>query len=341
MKRANINDVAHYAGVSKSTVSHVINNTRFVEEATRQRVLDAIEKTGYRPSSAARSLTTKRTGTVGVIISDASNYFFGEVLRGVEDIFKPMGYGLVVCNTDETLEREGEYLEYLLRQQVDGIIAAATSQRWEVLSQADVLQTPIVFLDRTFEGLEGPFVGVENHRGAYLGTQHLIQAGYKEIGILAGFQRLSTMRERLSGFMEAMQDCRLPVFPEWVAESPLDIESARKVAADLLRTSKRPRALLISNNLLSLGTLQAVQDLGLRCPEDIALVGFDDHPWAAVTNPPLTVVRQPSRSVGQKAAETLSQMINGDPPAEKSFLFGCELILRDSCCLVPHTVRQK
>ncbi len=186
MRRSTINDVARKAGVSKATVSHVLNNTRFVEEPTKNRVLQAIQEIGYRPSNVARSLTTNQTNTIGVVISDASNYFFGEILRGLEDILRQSGYGLVVCNTDETLEREAEYLDYLLRQRVDGIIAAATSQRWDVLFRMDTQHTPVVFMDRTFEGQEGPFVGVDNCAAAHRAVQHLIDAGHREIGILAG-----------------------------------------------------------------------------------------------------------------------------------------------------------
>lgn len=337
MKRSTITDVARHAGVSKSTVSHVVNNTRFVEEATRERVLQAIAATGYRPSTVARSLTTNRTQIIGVIISDASNHFFGEVLRGLEDIFRPLGYGLVVCNTDEILEREAEYLDYLLSQRVDGIVAAATSQRWEVLSRADLLQTPIVFLDRTFDGLDGAFVGVNNRLGAYLGTKHLIQGGHREIGIIAGFQRLSTMRERLAGFIDAMQEHGLSVAEEWIVESPLSIEAARQTALKVFALPNRPKALFLSNNLLSLGTLLAIGETDLRCPDEIALVGFDDHPWAAVANPPLTVVQQPARLLGRSAAQSLSSILLGKKqPPEINITLECELILRRSCCLAPH-----
>src|SRR3954469_5479693 len=135
VKRSTISDVARMADVSKSTVSHVVNNTRYVEDETRQRVLTAIDTLAYRPSSAARSLTTKRTGTAGMIISDASNFFFSEMLRGVEDLLLPRSYSLTVCNTDEVLEREARYLDLLLQQRVDGIIAA-TSQRWSALMEA-------------------------------------------------------------------------------------------------------------------------------------------------------------------------------------------------------------
>jgi LacI family transcriptional regulator len=314
----------------------VINNTRFVEDETRQRVLRAIQAIGYRPSNVARSLTTQHTGTIGAIISDASNQFFGDVLRGAEDVLRPLGYGLVVCNTDEILEREAEYIDYLLRQRVDGIIAAATSQRWDVLSKADNLHTPVVYLDRAFEGLDGPYVGVDNKLGAYRGTRHLIESGHREIGILAGFQRLSTMCERLDGFMEAVQESNLPVLDEWVVDSPLSIEAGRQAAHKILSLPRRPRALFINNNFLSVGTLLAIGELDLRCPEEIALVGFDDHPWAAVSRPPLTVVRQPARALGQRAAQALSTLIEGKHLPESRIVLECELILRESCCVAPH-----
>jgi LacI family transcriptional regulator len=333
IKRSTINDVAKRAGVSKATVSHVLNKTRFVEEVTKTRVLQAIEETAYHPSNVARSLTTNQTKTIGVVISDASNYFFGEILRGVEDILRSSGYGLVVCNTDETLQREAEYLDYLLRQRVDGIIAAATSQRWDVLFRVDVQHTPVVFMDRTFEGQEGPFVGVNNRTAAYQGVRHLIDAGHRQIGILAGFQRLSTMRERLAGYRQALQEAGLPEVSQWVVESALDVEAARGAALGLLSLPQRPTALFISNNFLSLGTLLAIRELGLRCPQDVAIIGFDDHPWAQVSDPPLTVVRQPLRGLGHKAAQVLLDMIQGEPVPEGRFILECELILRESCCL--------
>lgn len=331
MRRPTINDVAKRAGVSKTTVSHVINNTRFVEEETRQRVLQAIAELGYRPSTVARSLTTNRTETIGVIVSDASNYFFGEVLLGIEDVLRPANYGLIVCNTAEILEREAHYLDLLLRQRVDGIIAAATSQRWDILAQAEVQHMPVVFMDRSFEDLNGPFVGVNNKRGAYLGVRHLIECGHRQIGILAGFQRLSTMRERLAGFRQALQEHDIPLPEKWVVTSPLSIEAGREAMRQILSLPERPTAVFLNNNLLSLGALLAIKELGLRCPEDIALVGFDDHPWAAVSGPPLTVVRQPAQQLGQVAAQMLLDLINGEQPPESRVILDCEVISRQSC----------
>ncbi len=331
-KRATINDVAEIAHVSKTTVSHVINGTRFVEEETSRRVMEAAKALGYRPSTAARSLTTNRTQTIGIIVSDTSNHFFGELIRGIENVATLEHYSLLVCNTDERLEREEDYLNLLLSRQADGIIAAATSQRWSVLEQAGMKNMPIVFVDRTFDGMDDrPYVGIDNRGGGILGTTHLINCGYRDMGILAGFQRLSSMRERLDGFRQALHDHDIPVREEWVVTSQLSPEAGRDAALQLLSRPDRPKALFISNNFLSLGTLLALKELGLRCPDDIALVGFDDHPWAAVSDPPLTVVHQPTINIGEESARILLSLLKGETLPKLNMLIGCELIVRQSC----------
>jgi DNA-binding LacI/PurR family transcriptional regulator len=330
-RRPTISDVARQAGVSKATVSRVVNNVDFVEDETKQRVQQAVLELGYRPNNAARSLTTKRTRTIGMIISDSSNLFFGDMLRGAEDILQPLNYGLLICNTDEVLERESHYFDLLLRHQVEGIIAAATSRLWDVLGKAELQHTPVVYVDRVFEGLERPYIGVNNVGGAYLGTRHLITSGYQDIGVIAGFQRLSTMRERLAGFRQALQEHNIAVPDEWVVTCPLSIEAGRVATRQLLTLPARPKALFVNNNLLSLGALLAIKDLGLRCPDDIALVGFDDHPWAAVAAPPLTVVRQPARELGRVAAQALCMLINGESLPDQQVMLECELVVRESC----------
>jgi LacI family transcriptional regulator len=268
-----------------------------------------------------------------MIVSDASNQFFGEMLRGVEDVLRPADYALILCNTDEALEREEHYLNLLLGQRVEGIIAAATSQNWSVLALAEASHTPVVYVDRRFEGLDGPYVGANNVGGAYKGTRHLIEAGYGEIGVLAGFQRLSTMRERLQGFRLAVSEAQLPLPDEWVVASTLSIESGRLACRQVLSLSRRPRALFVNNNLLTLGALLEIKAMGLRCPEDVALVGFDEHPWAAVCDPPLTVVGQPARATGQTAARMLCTLLDGGQLESQRIELECDLLLRQSCCL--------
>lgn len=330
MKRATMNDVAKQAGVSKATVSHVINGTRFVEESTKLRVHQAIDILNYRPNAAARSLTTRRTGIIGVVISDATNLFFSEMLVGVESTIRAKNYGLVVCNTSEILEHEDHYLNLLLDQRVDGIIAAAASQRWSALATAEVQHTPVVFVDRAFEDLEEPFVGVDNYGGAIMGTRHLIECGHHQIGILAGLQRLSTMRERLSGFRHALSEAKINCHEKWVITSALSIERGKEAALDILSQEVRPTALFASNNLLCLGALLALRELGLNCPQDISLLSFDDHPWAEVAEPPLTVVSQPAHEVGQCAAAMLCDFLSEKMPPKMRVILPCELVVRQS-----------
>lgn len=330
MKRATMTDVATKAGVSKTTVSHVINETRAVEAATRQRVLAAVDELGYRPNLLARSLTTHRTGVIGMLISDSSNNFFGELIQGVQTVLLPENYGLIVCSTNDALEREMHYLDLLLAQQVDGIIAAATTHRWLELYRADRQHTPLVFMDRCFENMDRPFVGVDNQHGAYLGVRHLIERGYTSIGLLAGLERLSTMRERQAGYQQALHEAGLPVRRDWIIHTHLSIEAGRHAMVRLLAAAECPRAVFINNNLLALGALLALRAGGLRCPEDVALVGFDDHPWAAVSNPPLTVVRQPLHRLGTSAAQMLLALIRNQPLAETRVILPCELVVRQS-----------
>lgn len=329
--RTSIAQVAVRAGVSKTTVSHVINNTRLVSEPTKQRVLKAIADLDYRPSAAARSLTTKKSGVVGVIISDARNHFFGELLRGIEDGFGTAGYGLMVCDTDELLDRERVYLDLLLRQHVDGIIMAAASRDSAALNTARSYNLPVVFVDRRFRNIPGPLVGVDNEAGAYLGTSHLIEAGHRDIGLIAGFSRLSTMRERASGVRRALREFGLAARSKWIVSSPLSVEAGRAAVRRALSMSPRPTALFINNNLLTLGGLLALRDLRLRCPDDVGLVGFDDHPWASVSAPPLTVVAQPVHELGLAAARTLFEIMSGRDIGQDVTL-PCKLIVRESCC---------
>lgn len=324
--------VAEAAGVSTSTVSHVINGTRFVGDATKLRVQRAIDELGYLPNAAARSLTTKRSQTLGVIVGDVSNYFFGELLQGVEETVRPQRYSLIVCNTGETLELEDHSIQLLLGHKVDGIIAMATSERWMSVREAQVRHLPIVFVDRVFAGLEDQrFVGVDNLRGAYIAAEHLIELGHRKIGTLAGALGLSTMRDRLHGFRKAMHDHGLDVPDEWVVPSTLSVDAGHAAAARILMGDDRPTALFIANNYLTLGTLTALRELGVQCPSDVSIVGFDDHPWASVTQPPLTVVRQPAMRIGATAGRMILDSISGVEHEPRQVVLDCELVVRRSC----------
>lgn len=330
-KQPTMRDVAQLAGVSSTTVSHVFNNTRHVEETTREKVWEAAKKLRYQPSMVARSLTTKRTNTIGVIVADLSDAFFGQVMESVGETLCRVDYGIIVCDTKQEPGKEELYLNLLIRQCVDGIIAMSTSQKWEALTIADDLGIPLVFVDRTFSDFDRPFVGVDNFHGAYMGAMHLIESGWRDIGILVGLQHLSTMRDRLAGFKQAMVDSNIDLPQDWIQVCPLSVEGARQSAIRLLSPERRPKALLLCNNLLGLGTLLAIRELNLNCPSDIALVGFDDLPWATVSEPPLTVIRQPAPQIGHKAATLILDLLSEQALEQQSYIFDCELVLRQSC----------
>jgi LacI family transcriptional regulator len=330
-----IQDVADRASVSIATVSHVLNNTRFVSEVTRTAVIEAIRDLNYHPSAAARSLSSRKTRALGMVISDITNIFFGRMIQGVLDVITPEGYNLVLCTTRESTAKEEEHFELLFGRAVDGLIAAATSRRWSTLQLAEAGQIPMVFVDRMFEGMEGPFVGVDNERGAYEAVSHLLKDGHERIGIVAGLLGMPSMDERVAGYKRALQEHHAPLDEALIAFGDLSVKGGKQSTLELLSNPAPPTALFINNNQLTLGALQAIQQLGWKCPEDVALACFDDHPWAGVACPPLTTVRQPDYEIGHTAARILMKMIGGEPLAQDRVILKPELIVRQSCGVEP------
>jgi LacI family transcriptional regulator len=352
MVRVNIRDVADRAGVSTATVSHVINHTRFVREETRRKVLDAVEALNYHPSAIARGLATNTTRTIGLIISDITNPFFTAVARGVEDAFNQYGYHTIFCNSDEDPAREDEYLRLLFAHHIDGLIIAPTGVYSERLIHMAEAEVPIVLLDRGAPGINAPLVEVDNEGGAYQATHYLITLGHRRIGILTGLETISTLALRLNGYKRALQEAGIAIDENLIvradprsyknqpysAESPLSMAmtnlqmtpSAFLALQTLLDLPDCPTALFVTNNQMTLGTLQAFRERNLHCPEDVSLISFDDHDWAPLFAPPLTVVRQPTYQLGQTSAKLLLKLINHEqfetPPP-----LPVELTIRESC----------
>jgi LacI family transcriptional regulator len=352
MARVNIKNVADMAGVSTATVSHVINQTRFVREETRHKVLEAIEILNYHPSAIARGLVTNSTQTVALIISDITNPFFTAVARGVEDEINQHDFHTIFCNTDEEPVREDEYLRLLFAHQIDGLIIAPTGVCSKNLIRMAEASIPIVLLDRRTVDIDAPLVGVDNEGGAYQATCYVIELGHRRIGLLTGMETISTLQDRVSGYKRALREAGIPIDESLIvrADPHFYINQAHLpdsalptfltnfqmtpnafyALQQLLDLSDRPTALFVTNNQMTLGTLHAFRQRDLRCPEDISLVGFDDHDWAPLFSPPLTVVRQPTYQLGQTAARLLMKLINHQE-VEKPPPLPVELIIRESC----------
>jgi LacI family transcriptional regulator len=338
---ANIRDVARRADVSIATVSHVFNGTRTVSEEVRSRVTRAAADLHYYPNFLARSLTTKRTGTVGMVVSDISNPFFAELIRGFEATLRPHQYSVMVCNTEDNPLREEEYLRLLMGRRVDGIAAAVTSDTWAALQLAEARAFPLVFLDLKVEGVTGPLICVDNELGAYQGVSHLTADGHDRIGILAGVRSMSSMHERLSGYRRALAEHGIAYAEEYVKFSRLDPESGAQQMTALMTQTPRPSAVFLNNNVLAQGAMTALQRLGLFCPEDVALACFDDPPWAPFADPPLTVLRQPNYEMGALAGRLLLQQIQGQTVPRTAITLQAELIVRQSCRADRHGARTR
>jgi len=326
-----IRDVAKRAGVSTATVSHVLNGTRPTTEATRARVLAVARELGYHPSAVARGLRTKSTGTLGVVLSDIRNPFFTALVRGIEDVAQANGLNLIVCNSDEDEKKAETYLRLLLAKRVEGLVFTPTGRANALLEPFLAMGIPVILIDRIAPGLTLPFVGVDNVQGAREAVAHLLEDGHRRIGVVAGLSTVSTSTDRLEGYRLALADRRLAADSALIREGHSSVQGGEEAAGTLLALPQRPTALFTTNNLMTLGALKACARLGLRCPDDVALCGFDDHEWAELFSPPLTVVRQPTYEIGTTAARLLARAIDGEALPAEAALLKTRLIIRASC----------
>jgi len=310
---ATIRDVAKRAGVSVATVSHVINGTRHVAPETAERVQRAMEELDYYPNAVAQSLRTRTTHAIGVVVSDITNPFFATLVRGAEDAALEAGYSIVVCNSDETLEKENRYVQVLRRRRVDGMLLAPVGGGenpaiWKLARQG----VPFVFVDRRAPGVEADAVLSDNVGGAYLATKHLLERGHERIGIVLGIPGATTSEERLAGYRRALEEAGIPLAEELVVWGGYRVEGGRRATAELLSLTPPPTAIFSTNNLMTVGTLQELFARGVRIPDQIAVVGFDDLEWAEMANPSLTAVAQRPYEIGRWALEILLERL-GNP----------------------------
>jgi LacI family transcriptional regulator len=328
-----IRDVARLAEVHPGTVSRALNKqTRaLVNEETAARVLRAADELGYRPNPIARGLKTNRSYTVGVLIPDLTNPLFPPIVRGIEDRLGAAGYTPLIVNTDNDAERERSHIEAMLARQVDGFIAATARLDVTLLAEAAAGGTPLVLVNRSLEDGSAPAVTVDDRRGIALAVEHVSALGHRLIGNVAGPQNVSTGHRRHLGFAEAMQAAGLRVDPGHVsfADAFTEPEGAR-ACAEILEHEPRVTAIVAANDRLAMGCYDTLAAAGLRCPQDISIVGFNDMPFIDRLRPPLTSVRVPQREIGTTAADLLlAQLSDGDAPAQE-MLLEPELIVRGS-----------
>jgi len=320
-------DVAEAAGVGLGTVSRVFANQGSVSASTRARVEAAAEQLDYRPSALGRGLKSQRTNNIGLVVADISNNFYGEFAEGVLAQAKTMGMHVIVCASGENEASEREYIEVLIEQRVEGIVAFPTGTNADSWRLAQKLGIPVVFADRTVAGLNFPTVLVDNAAGSRRLTEYLLALGHRRIGYLGGPLGLTTASEREKGFYQAHTEHGLQVIPQMVVRGRFTRDTAYASALRLLDASPRPTALVAANNVLGEAALAAIHDHGLQVPEDISMVMFDDVPWARLIRPAMTVIAQPAWQMGQAAARTVVTPAADQP---RSQVVPTEMIIRGS-----------
>jgi len=309
---ATIKQVALVAGVSFTTVSHVLNNTRPVSPDARARVLAAVEQLHYVPSALARSLRSRTTGTIGLIIPNNTNPYFSEVARGIEDSCYAAGYSVILCNSDDDPAKQRDYLNVLLTKRCDGLIVAALDSREnELISK---MKVPAVLIDRAPRDVAIDVVGVDNRAGGELAAQHLLGLGRRRVACIGGPEDIAISRERLEGVALGLEAGGLSLDPALTAFADFTSGGGYAAARRLLALpgGERPDALFCCNDLMAIGALRAAAELGLSVPEQLAVVGFDDIDLARFVHPPLTSVAQNTRNLGRITAQCLLARI-ADP----------------------------
>lgn len=329
---ATIKDVAAHAGVSVATVSAVINNNKYVSPDLMQRVQESIAALSYERNSLAQGLKKQTSQTIGLIISDITNPYFTSVVRGVEDVANAHGYSLILGNTDENPKKEMNYIRLLESKRVDGLIMARPAPGNDAyLRSWPTNRLPLVSIGYLPKDESIDAVLIDNVGGARQAVEHLITLGHRRIGIVTGLPGITATEERLVGYQQALGAHGLPLDPALIAEGNLRIDGGERAALQLLNQSTaRPTALFVTNGLMVIGALRAIDRVEMRCPEDIALVGFDDFEWAAVMRPRLTTVRQPTYEIGQKAAQILFDRLEERDATPQVIRIEPQLIIRES-----------
>lgn len=330
-KSASIYDVARESGVSVFTVSAVVNNKSHVGKSLRKRVEAAIRKLNYCPNLIARSLAKQKTHTIGMIVPDIGNPFFPLVVRGAEDAAQKHGYNLLLCNSDDSLDKEEKSIELLLSKRVDGILLtkAAEDFRPGLQQMIKEVNIPFVLVMRTYPKLTKDAVITDDYHGAYEAVSHLARAGRKRIGLVSGPLKVSNAKERFQGFRDALKAEGLAFEEDLVVEGDYRLESGFRAGHTLF--SRRPDGIYVANHLMTVGLLKAAEEMGLRCPEDYGLVSFDDYPWLGIFRPRLTTVELPKHQLGSEAAELLIRRIIGDTSKPVFIKLQPELRIRESC----------
>lgn len=332
MKRITIKEVAETAGVSIATVSHVINNTRHVEATTRQSVERAMQDLGYQPNSLARSLRIGETKTIGLVVPDVYNLFFADISRRIEDLGYANGYSVILCNSDNNLAKQHNYVNMLITKQIDGVIFISAGESTEDLQKLVNSRIPIVVADRVVPLSLADVVLLDNEKGGYEATKHLLALGHEKIACITGPSDVSPSMQRASGYRRALKEAGIELPAEYVVPGDFTVIGGGESMARLMKLGDPPTAVFVSNDMMAIGAVTAARKLGLRVPEDVSIIGFDDIELARAFNPALTTMAQPMQEMADIATSRLiAKMNSGEEGWEnEQFTLNANLTVRES-----------
>jgi len=326
-----IYDVAREAGVSMATVSRVVNGNPNVKPSTRKKVMETIERLGYRPNAVARGLASKKTTTVGVVIPDISNPFYAEVTRGVEDIAKMYHYNIVLGNSDQQKPKELDLIDTFLEKQVDGLLFMGRQITPEHEAVFESAHVPVVLCATRDEKRRFPAVNINHRLASSEATHHLIESGHRRIAFIGGsLEEPQKGLAKLEGYREALESAALPFDEQLVRIGDYRYDSGYTAMKQLLELDDPPTAVFCASDEMAVGAIHAIQDKGLRVPDDVEVIGYDDVPLASMMRPKLTTVAQPMYDLGAVAMRLLTKFMNHEPIEEQRVTLLHQLIQRDS-----------
>ncbi|EKO3564536.1 substrate-binding domain-containing protein [Vibrio metschnikovii] len=328
---ATMKDIARVAGVSTSTVSHVINKTRYVSDDIAERVNKAAKDLNYAPSALARSLKMNRTRTIGMLVTTSTNPFFGEVVKGVERSCYQQGYSLILCNTEGDNQRMKASINTLLQKRVDGLILMCSTlegERIEVFERYPDI--PVVVMDWGPMLFASDKIQDNSLRGGYMATQYLIECGHQSIGCITGPLSRHQAQMRYEGYKRAMLEAGLTINPDWIIESDFECEGGAQALYRLKKKGPLPSAIFVSNDMMAMGVIHAASDLHIAIPDQLSIIGYDDIHIANFMTPSLTTIHQPKYRLGQAAIDTLLNKLKNQSREPQVVQLEPTLVVRQS-----------
>ena len=317
-----IKDVAQAVGVSASTVSRALSDSSLVNHETKSRIVEAAQALGYERNELARALVKGESGAIALVVPDITNPFFSDIVRGVSDIANRAGYGVILCNTDDRVDRELSYIRLMRRKRVDGLLVCSAKLDAPLNHNLTTEGTPFVLVSRLSADPDIPYVITDDRAGSRLAVEHLVDLGHRRIGFIGGPENVQASRDRMTAYLEVLAEHGIHASDEWRLYAGFTQSAGREAGRRMLSHAKRPSAIFAANDVTALGVLEVAEGLGLRIPQDLSLVGYDDISYASLPRIQLTTIAQPAIEMGQIAADWLFSAIQGDdvPPLQRTLI---------------------